>query len=311
MSANTSIQWTHHTFNPWWGCTHISPGCEHCYAEAWDKRTGGSHWGLAKERRFFGAKHWREPLKWNEAAKKTGERHRVFCASMADVFEDRRDLDEQRNALWELILSTPCLDWLLLTKRPQNAVNMLPWGRSGLGPTPWKNVWLGTTVEDQKRANERIPILGQIPAGVRFLSCEPLLERLSLSLKGIHWVIVGGESGAGARRLDVEWARTIVHRCKEDGVAVFVKQLGAFVVDRNDAGFEAENEVFAEGQDAGRPVNPSAWPTPSDVEHDIDGYREEYQGAPVRIRLRDSRHGGDPSEWPDDLRVRKFPAVQS
>ncbi len=119
MAKNSQIEWTHHTFNPWWGCTKVSSACDNCYAELWAKRMGHQLWGTAAPRRFFGDKHWQEPLMWNEEAGLASRRERVFCASMADVFE-RSDLDAQRARLWQLIQSTPNLDWLLLTKRPQN-----------------------------------------------------------------------------------------------------------------------------------------------------------------------------------------------
>ena len=207
---------------------------------------------------------------------------------------------------------------------------------------PLPNVWLGTSVENQQTADERIPHLLRVPAAVRFLSMEPLLGPIKLDPSWlphrfnrepscdhcevcvgrdgwqnvrpdthgpfIDWVIVGGESGPGARPCQVEWIRDIVRQCKAAGVKCFVKQLGAFVVDRNDAGFEAENETWAEGPDKGKPTNPKAWPTPVDVIHDLDGTRDGYQGAPVRVALID-RKGGDWSEWPDDLRVREFPEV--
>lgn len=234
MGAETAIEWCHHTFNPWWGCTRVSPGCERCYAEAFAKRTGHKVWGPTAGRREFGPKRWDEVLKWHERAAKAGERRRVFCASMADVFEDHPVAAQYRPLLWDLINVTPFLDWLLLTKRPQNMVAM--------APEPWRdgwprNVWAGTTVEDQKRANERIPHLAQVPAVVRFLSCEPLLEPVDLMKSrdeegepilpaAIHWVIVGGESGPGARPFDPEWARDIIGQCRAGGAAMFVKQMG-------------------------------------------------------------------------------------
>src|SRR5262245_52074261 len=176
MGKDSGIEWTHHTFNPWWGCMKVSPGCEHCYAETFSIRVGKKVWGPKADRRFFGDAHWAEPLKWNAVAARAGERHRVFCASMADVFEDRRELDGHRARLWRLIAATPHLDWLLLTKRPENLARMLPWyshweNRVAFEPDePWPNVWLGTTVEDQQRADERIPHLLRSPAAVRFLS---------------------------------------------------------------------------------------------------------------------------------------------
>lgn len=215
-------------FNPWWGCQRVSPGCEHCYAESFAKRTGHDVWGKQSERRFFGDKHWAEPLRWNRAAEAAGERRRVFCASMADVFEDRPDLNASRARLFNLIDCTPWLDWQLLTKRPQNVAEIQPaeWVK-GWPP----NVWLGTTVEDQRRADERIPALFDLPAVIRFLSCEPLLGPVDLRLAdyaGTHveWVIVGGESGPKHRPLDLDAARSLRDQCQTAGVAFFFKQVG-------------------------------------------------------------------------------------
>lgn len=230
MGKDSSIEWTDHTFNPWWGCAHVSPGCENCYAEAWAKRVGEKVWGTKQDRRFFTEKHWSEPLKWNADAQAGKNRKRVFCASMADVFELRSDLDEWREKLWELIDETPWLDWLLLTKRPQNIGKKVPWTND------WpNNVWLGTTVEDQKRADERLPILLQFPAKRRFLSCEPLLGPVDLSawtrhrpkkLHEIDWVIAGGESGANARAMLPGWARQLRDECQKSEIPFHFKQWG-------------------------------------------------------------------------------------
>lgn len=230
MGKDSSIEWTDHTFNPWWGCAKISPGCEHCYAEAWAKRVGAKVWGAKQDRRFFGEKHWDEPLKWNADAEAKKSRKRVFCASMADVFELRDDLDKSREQLWDVIAETPWLDWLLLTKRPQNISAKSPW------KSDWpNNVWIGTTVEDQIRADERIPILLKIPAARRFLSCEPLLGPVDLSpwlkqkSKGswkIDWVIAGGESGPGARAMLPGWAMQLRDQCQKAGTPFHFKQWG-------------------------------------------------------------------------------------
>lgn len=183
MGVDTSIEWTDHTFNPWWGCQRVSPACEHCYAETFSRRIGGSpwakgeHWGPKSLRTIASEKQWGEPVRWNAAAEKAGVRARVFCASMADVFEDRRDLDAPRARLFALIEATPWLDWQLLTKRTDAMVRLAPerWAKA------WpRNVWAGTTVESQKYADERIPHLLRVPAAVRFLSCEPLLEAVDL-----------------------------------------------------------------------------------------------------------------------------------
>ncbi|NIE81455.1 DUF5131 family protein [Asaia sp. As-1742] len=224
MVKNSRIEWTQHTFNPWWGCTRISPACKHCYAEAWAKRLGQSVFGLQAERRFFSDRHWREPLAWNAQAVRMGERPRVFCASMADVFEDRRDLDASRRRLWELIDATPQLDWLLLTKRPEHILSMVPWGEIWPG-----NVWCGVTIEDRERAALRLPHLGRIPACVRFISAEPLLGALDLSPwlgTTIDWVIAGGESGAKARPPNPAWFRTLRDQCRDANVAFHFKQWG-------------------------------------------------------------------------------------
>lgn len=261
---HTKIQWADHTFNPWIGCTKVSEGCKNCYAEALDKRFGKRRWGSSAPRERTSEANWRKPLLWNKKAQEAGERHRVFCASLADVF-DAEVPQKWRNDLWSLIVATPSLDWLLLTKRPQNARwdGMMPrrWLESG---TP-ANVWVGTSVEDQQTAEKRIPLLLDAPAPVRFLSLEPLLGPVDLTRladdvgardgleAGIHWVIVGGESGPGARPCEVEWIRSIVDQCRLNDVPVFVKQLGS------------------------------------------------------RAGLTDPK-GGDPAEWPMDLRVREFPA---
>ena len=142
MGENSKIEWTTHTFNPWWGCITVSEACKHCYAEAWARRVGQDVWGPKVSRRMFSDDHWKGPLRWNAAAAGAAERPRVFCASMADVFEDRDELDEPRWRLWPLIEATPHLDWLLLTKRPQNVLRLAGWGQDS--PS---NVWLGTTVE--------------------------------------------------------------------------------------------------------------------------------------------------------------------
>lgn len=177
MGNTTGIEWCHHTFNPWWGCTKISPGCKNCYAEEWDARFKGAHWGIG-DRRFFGDKHWKTPERWNRQAAAAGERRRVFCASMADVFEIHPNpemnelMNKARRRLWRLIKDTPHLDWLLLTKRPENARLANSLGR----PHGATNAWLGVTAENQERADERIPLLLKASwPSQRFVSYEPAL----------------------------------------------------------------------------------------------------------------------------------------
>lgn len=230
MGAKTDIGWCHHTFNAWWGCTKVSPGCKHCYAEAWDHRMGGEHWGDAAPRRFFGDKHWAQPLAWNRAAAAAGERRRVFCSSMADVAEDRPDLVPHRTRLFELIQATPALDWLLLTKRPENLPRLIPWGVRG---EPWANVWLGTTVEDDHAdRRRRVAELQNMPAALLFLSMEPLLEAVLPDLDGIGWVIAGCESGTDKRPANYRWFQALRDHCGGAGVPFFLKQAEAATAGR-------------------------------------------------------------------------------
>ena len=222
--AETTIEWADFTFNPWTGCTKVSPGCDHCYAEGWAKRSGHVEWGPHAARRRTAAATWQAPLKWNLAAAQAGRRARVFCASLADVFDNHPSIKlGWRDDLWKLIAATPHLDWLLLTKRPQNVGRFVP---GWMGPHSWpSNVWLGTTAENQAEADRRTAHLARIPARVRFLSCEPLLEGIKPNLDGIHWVICGGESGPGARPMHPDWARSLRDQCAMEGVPFFMKQM--------------------------------------------------------------------------------------
>ena len=217
---NSKIEWTDHTFNPWVGCSKVSPACDDCYAEAWAKRTGQHEQPWGEWRRRTSPANWKLAIKWDRQAQKAGVRKKVFCASLADVFDDQVP-NEWRDDLWSLIERTQHLDWLLLTKRPENIKDMLPenWGDG------WPNVWLGITVESQREANRRIPHFEQIPAIIKFLSCEPLLENLYLTLYGIDWVICGGESGSNARHMQEKWAQYLKLTCYENGVAFFMKQM--------------------------------------------------------------------------------------
>ncbi len=262
MAENSLIEWTDHTFNHWTGCTKVSPGCDHCYAEGWSKRSGHVEWGPHGDRRRTSPANWAKPIKWNAEAAASGKRAKVFCASLADVFDNHASiLPEWRAELWQLIAATPHLDWLLLTKRPQNIARFMP--NYLHTQREWPNVWLGTTVENQTEADRRIPHLLAAPAKVRFLSCEPLLGPVNLShmdieghvaahqlgriggycinaLTGknddmgrpcpdvprIDWVICGGESGPGARPMQIEWARSLRDQCHAAGVAFFMKQMG-------------------------------------------------------------------------------------
>jgi len=298
MSTGTKIEWTHHTFNPWWGCTKVHAGCTNCYAEALDKRWGGDHWGNGPRRMVLG--EWGKPAKWNAEAQAAGERRRVFCASMCDLFEDHKGevVDQQgkpvplphspgvwtvphlRTRVFHLVEATPWLDWLMLTKRPENINDMVPSRWHDEWPA---NVMTGTSPCNQETADKCIPALLKVP-GRHFLSCEPLIGPLLLAdLEreyedgqafdwlgggGIDWVIVGGESGRKSRQFHIGWAHSIVEQCKAVGVPVFVKQLGA------------------------QPIRDPSCP-----------------GESCFVDLKDPK-GGDMSEWPKALRVREFPTFQ-
>lgn len=225
MARHSRIEWTDHTFNPWWGCTKVSPACDHCYAEAWARRLGLDVWSAGKPRRFLSETYWRQPGKWDAEAARNGTRARVFCASMADVFEWKRGLSAWRGRLWGLIEETPNLDWLLLTKRPHLVGRLVPWSNE------WPaNVWLGTTVENQRWADKRLPHLADTGASVRFLSCEPLLGKVDLDhwleSGAVHWVIAGGESGPRARPSDPQWFQGIRKQCVTHGTPFHFKQWG-------------------------------------------------------------------------------------
>lgn len=331
MAANTKIEWCDHTFSPWEGCSKVSPGCAHCYAATYARRFG-IKWGPGTPRPM--TKSWDLPRRWNRKA----ERAYVAAAHSTPpgqpirlrrptVFPSRMDwLDEDvpaetLAAFLGLVTETPYLNWLLLTKRPENFLSLLRLAAGELGVagergdkgasdawgmvfdwikgTPPANVWVGTSVEDQIRADERIPHLLRIPAVGRFLSVEPLLGPVDLQMmrsggelgegepwmdclrgrvfdsqgdgtntESIHWVIIGGESGPGSRSCNVAWIRSLVIQCLTAGVPGFVKQLGA------------------------RPYR---------VEHQPDG------DEAVDISLRHPK-GGDPTEWPAEVRyVREFP----
>lgn len=374
MSENTKIEWADNTFNPWIGCTKVSPGCAHCYAENTTRARvlrskGQETWGKGKPRSRTSAATWRNPLKWNRAAD-TIRRHCTGCGKdfescwyrepttipcpgcgapavhvRARVFPSLCDwLDDEVPIEWladflKIIHDTSNLDWLLLTKRPENWRSRIEESNRSIARvgcssdsrehSTWQmcsdwlggkapaNVWIGASAEDQPRADERIPELLKIPAKVRFLSVEPLLGGVSLTkighdyeytdaLRGLHrqfnsdgqcresklpkidWVIVGGESGPGARACNVEWIRSIVRQCKAAGVPCFVKQLGSVVV---------SNGCTVPGQH---------WP-----ESRVLSPKHEFhfQGEVLWRHNLIHKKGGDPMEWPEDLRVREFPKL--
>jgi len=242
MGGQTRIEWCHCTFNPWWGCTEVSPECDRCYARTWAKFTGHAIWGADAPRRFFSDKHWGEPLAWDRAAARDGERRRVFCASMADVLEARDELEPHRQRLWRLLRQTEHLDWLLLTKRAGALARLIP---ADIRARP--NVWPGVTC-GHRDSFWRVEKLVELEcAGPKWVSAEPLLAPLDLSSAlrpsmsgrdpiearptgerperaGIAWVIAGGESGAGHRPMEVAWLQSLADQCEAARVPIFVKQ---------------------------------------------------------------------------------------
>jgi protein gp37 len=251
MGRTTNIEWTDHTFNPWWGCSKLTPGCDHCYAKEHDRRFGdGNHWGIGAEPRLFSDRHWQEPLRWNAAARRDGVRRKVFCGSMCDVLQHGGLLVDARERLFALIDETPDLDWLLLSKRLENAPDLLPasWFE-GAWPS---HVWAGVSVENQGCAY-RLELLVSLPAPVRFVSCEPLLSELDVQawlpgthqstcdmdddcscgarhpMEAIHWVIVGAESGMRARPPDPAWVLWLRDQCRQRETPFFFKGWGKWL----------------------------------------------------------------------------------
>ena len=231
MGEKSKIEWCDNTFNPWIGCQKVSPGCDNCYAEAQNafRKWNGGTWGPHAPRKRTSDGNWKNPIKWNAKARafkrEHGRRQRVFCASLADVFDNQVE-PSWREDLFALIRECRRLDWLLLTKRPQNILKMLPsdWGDG------YPNVWLGVTAESQMYFDQRWSLLSKIPAAVKFISYEPAIGPLRLPAHGPvpDWLISGGESGGGARPLKRRWIRDVIADCRDHGVAVFHKQWGTY-----------------------------------------------------------------------------------
>jgi len=325
VAERTGIAWTRSTFNPWIGCTEVSPGCDACYARELDKRHrygGATHWGAGVERFVTGLDYWLKPERWNALAEKEKASGKIedgsdwhtpgfwpVFPSMCDPFDNEID-DGLRATFWTLVWDNPNLTWLLLTKRIGNAMKMLPWAYS---ETAWPNVWIGASVVNQEEADRDIPKLLATPAAKRFVSYEPALgpidfTRISLgkspmrmansgnydqqfraveftvnALKGartLNWpgldqIIVGGESAQGkhrARPFNIKWAQSLIAQCRDAGVPVFVKQIGA---------------------------------APISVQHGV-GIGHFIVGWPHKDRA-----GADPAEWPEDLRVQEFPTREA
>lgn len=230
MAEMSKIGWTDHSWNPWLGCSKVSDGCSRCYAESWAKRSGLVEWGPDVPRRRTTGQTWATPLKWNaqHAAfeREHGRRQRVFCASLSDIFDNQAPPQWRRDA-FDVMVHTPHLDWLLLTKRVGNVEKMVPdpWKIVGAWP---RNIWLGATIVNREEMLRDAPKLAAVPAPVRFWSCEPLLEDLGTVPPGLlpDWVIAGGESGPHCRTAMLSWHRSLHTQCAVAGVPFFMKQLG-------------------------------------------------------------------------------------
>lgn len=320
MGKNSNIAWTDHTFNPVIGCTKVGPGCDNCYAESQDsrKRWGGvTHWGAGVPRHRTSASTWQQPLTWNRQAERDGKRQRVFCASLADVFDNEWPAGV-RTDLFYLIGQTPWLEWLLLTKRIGNAAQMIEDAIFGqkTWPLHWAanngvvpNVRIMITVVNQDEADRDIPKLFALPYQ-NGVSYEPALgpidfhrflfvgeegghEYVGSRRQMLDWAIVGGESSQGkhrARPFDIGAARNTVGQCQDAGVPVFVKQLGS-----NPQEIAYPSNVTK--------VEKTQWHSEGWTEIHEQGHRPHWRKY---YRLKD-RAGADPTEWPADLRVQEFP----
>ena len=342
MSQSSNIEWTDTTWNCLVGCTRVSAGCDLCYAAqlaATRLKHRPEYQGLAVitasgRPAFTGTVRFlnerlNDPLHWRKP-------RRVFVNSMSDLFHDQVT-DDQLDRIFAVMALTPRHIYQVLTKRPERMLEYFHDGRAGAvaaetgsGPDgdrnwpfirpddlgdrwPLPNVWLGVSVENQETAEERIPLLLQTPAAVRWISAEPLLGPIDLRtvvrragqyteadrfLPGLDWVVAGGESGPQARPCDVDWIRSIVQQCQEAGVPVFVKQLGAWVSgewptdERGHCRPQVNRWLFPDGM---------VW-----VPGIIGDHNYTRPDGAIACGLGD-RKGGTPSEWPDDLRVREFP----
>ncbi len=220
MAEQSAISWTDATFNPWIGCTRVSPGCDHCYAARDnERRKWVSAWGAERKR----TKTWGDPRKWNRKAIETGYRPRVFCASLADVF-DNEVPEEWRTDLWQLLRETPNLRWILLTKRIGNVLKMVP------ADWPFAHVGIMATMVNQDEYDRDRLKLSAVPAPWRGISAEPLLGRIILDHKdaeaNLDWIITGGESGPGFRPLDMDAVRYLRDQCRDLGITFHHKQNG-------------------------------------------------------------------------------------
>lgn len=313
MAENTKIEWAHHTFNPWIGCTKVGPGCDNCYAEAdFDKRKHVVKWGAGQPRKRTAPSTWALPIRWNAEAERLGVRYRVFCASLADVFDNEVPVQWRRD-LFDLIAATPHLDWLLVTKRIGNARRL--YGEAFLDSArAWpENVWIGATITSQADADRGIPKLLEVPARVRFLSMEPLLGPVDLTdichnrgeptedhlsalfdpdddvnedgtpFSYVDWVIVGGESGPNARPMHPEWARSLRDQCAAAGAPFLFKQWGEFAPAKGYSGDKMIHYVFPDMYQMIRVGKKAAGRLLDGVQHD------EYPSPTSEVEMEDAR----------------------
>lgn len=326
MSDTTKIQWADATFNPWIGCTKVSAGCKNCYAENTTRARvlrsqGHETWGKGAQRSRTSAATWRKPILWNQQpwiCDACGMAHAMpgaICLTEGCECETRHNmrvfpslcdwLDDEVPIEWladflKLIHDTPNLDWLLLTKRPENWLERMQsadcyfrvnggegdvqswikdWWEKRKSPS---NIWPGISAENQEMYDERWTVAQTIPAKVLFVSAEPLLGpiRLNYVTRKPDWIIYGGESGPHSRPCSVEWIRDGVKQCQVAGVKAFVKQLGS--------------NPFCEN------ANDFEWPDDLELEQAGTAF------ASCRPLFKDKK-GGDISEFPDDLKVREMP----
>ncbi len=301
MSETTAISWTHSTFNPWSGCAKLSAGCANCYAAALPPgMRRGADWGEGKARVVASESYWNEPVKWNAKAAKSGEPWRVFCASTADVFEDRDDLDEHRARLFKLIEATPALTWLLTTKRADAIMRRVPASWCIRFP---RNVWVLVSVEDQRAADERIPHLLCVPAVVRGLSMEPLLGPVDLDPATCPYCGEGGDNIGVADDGATPWCNECNNEAAFgwwlDGCASPTQHGINWIITGGESGHRARpmdeqwvRDIHRQARQAGVAIH----------HKQMGAVWAEQHGAL-------HKKGGYPGEWPAEFNVREFPEV--
>lgn len=284
MATESKVEYCHHSHSPWFGCTKKSPGCLQCFAERWGIKFGRAKWGAGQPRILPAPKTREKPRYWNRAAQLAGERRRVLCGELCDVF------DAEAAYLWKLelfnlIRECPHLDFIIPTKRIEEAIVFFK--TSGIQIPP--NVWLGVSVENQECANQRIPLLLTLrqQVSVLFVSAEPLLEEIDISpwIKDLDWVIVGGESGTDAREFQPAWALSLIRQCSipEVPVPIFVKQMGT---------------VWARSQR----VIAGIW------EHTGEDAVAASEGAGDEEGPAGMARGASPRYWPNALKLQQYPS---